>query len=110
MLEYVANHSPGVMHWLLLTNALFAIGLYGLLTRRNAIGVLLSAEIMLNSAALNFVLLNKFIMPHKMDAAVMMVFIVSVTAAETTVAIGIIVALFKKQKSIDINQMNTMRD
>lgn len=110
MLQFLANHPPQVMHWLILTNGLFAIGLYGLLTRRNAIGILLSIELMLNSAALNFVLFNKFVAPTVMDGAVMMVFILSVTAAETVVAIAIMVALFKQRKTIDVNQMNMMRD
>lgn len=110
MLQFLANHPPHVTHWLILTNGLFAIGLYGLLTRRNAIGVLLSVELMLNSAAVNFVLFNKFMAPGVMDGAVMMVFIVSVAAAETVVAIAIMVALFKQLKTIDMNQMNRMRD
>lgn len=110
MLEFLANHSPGVMHWLIMSTGLFSIGLYGLLTRRSAIGVLLSVELMLNSAAMNFVLFNKFIAPNSMDGAVMMVFIVSVAAAESVIAIAIFVSLFKLRGTIDVNHINSMRD
>ena len=60
MLEFLAAHKPGHVEWLLLSATLFAIGLYGVLTRRNAVGILISVELMLNSAALNFVVFNRW--------------------------------------------------
>ncbi len=51
---------PGLQHWLILAAALFAVGLYGVLTRRSAVGVLMAVELLLNSAALTFVVFNHF--------------------------------------------------
>jgi len=110
MIEFLAHHTPNVMHWLILSAGLFSIGLYGLLTRRNAVGILLSIEIMLNSAAFNFVLLNKFVVPSVVDGALMMIFVVATASAEVVVGMAIFVILFKNRKTLDVNQMNLMRD
>ena len=60
MIEFLAAHKPTLGHWLVFTSILFSIGLYGLLSRRNAVGVLMAVEIMLNAAAINFVVFNHF--------------------------------------------------
>ncbi len=110
MIEFLAHHTPTVTHWLFLSAGLFSIGLYGLLTRRHAVGILLSLEIMLNSAALNFVLLNKFVAPAIVDGALMMIFVVAVASAEVVVGMAIFVILFKNRRTLDVNTMNLMRD
>ncbi|MEK6706266.1 MAG: NADH-quinone oxidoreductase subunit NuoK [Bdellovibrionota bacterium] len=99
---------PGAFHWLVVSSLLFSIGVYGLLTRRNAVGVLMSVELSLNSAALNFVLLNRFFAPGKVDGAIMALFIVTVAAAEAVVGMAIFVALYRQRKSVDVNRMNMM--
>ncbi len=110
MTDFLAAHNPNVTHWLVLTAALFSIGLYGLLTRRNAVGILMSVELMLNSAALNFVIFNRFIAPDVVDGQVMAIFVVAVAAAEVVVGMAIFVALFRYRATVDVSRMNTMKD
>ena len=110
MIDFLARHNPGVSDWLVLSAVLFAIGLYGLLTRRNAVGILMAVELMLNSAALNFVVFNRFVMPASVDGQIMAIFVIAVAAAEVVVGMAIFVALFRCRATIDVNRMNTMKD
>ena len=110
MLEFLAAHKPGHVEWLLLSATLFAIGLYGVLTRRNAVGILISVELLLNSAALNFVVFNRFVAPAACDGQITAIFVIAVAAAEGVVGMAIFVALFRHRGTIDVNRMNTMKD
>jgi len=109
MIEYLAGHRPGPTEWLILSNVLFAIGLYGLLSRRNAIGLLMAIELMLNAAALNVVVLNRFVAPGTVDGQVMALFVIAVAAAEAVVAMAIFVALFRHRLTIDVSHMDAMK-
>jgi len=110
MIESLANNEPGIYAWLVLPALLFAIGVYGLLARRNAVGVLISAELAINAAAMNFVIFNKFITPAKVDGQIMSLFIVATAAAEVLVGIAIFVMLFKFRKTMDVTKMSLMKD
>jgi NADH:ubiquinone oxidoreductase subunit K len=107
--QTLANHAPGMTHWLVLSTVLFSIGLYGLLTRRNAVGILMAVEVMLNSAALNFVVFNRFISPGAFDGQIMAIFVIAVAAAEVVVGMAIFVALFRYRHTVDVNRINTLR-
>lgn len=109
IIEYIARHEPGVTTWLVLPAMLFAIGLYGMLTRRHAVGILISAELALNAAALNFVIFNRFIAPAKVDGQIMSIFIIATAAAEVVVGIAIFVMLFKLRRTTDVTRMNLMQ-
>ena len=110
LLASIAAHAPGLREWLLLTSVIFSIGLYGLLTRRNAVGILLAVELMLNSAALNFVIFNRFCLPSRVDGSVMAIFIIAVAAAEVVVGMAIFVALYRYRGTVDVNRMDTMKN
>jgi NAD(P)H-quinone oxidoreductase subunit 4L len=109
MIDYLASHRPGLTEWLVLSNTLFAIGVYGLLSRRNAIGLLMAIELMLNAAALNVVVFNRFVAPGTVDGQVMALFVIAVAAAEAVVAMAIFVALFRHRSTIDVNRMDSMK-
>ncbi|MFQ5606921.1 MAG: NADH-quinone oxidoreductase subunit NuoK [Candidatus Zixiibacteriota bacterium] len=100
---------PGLIHWLALSTILFAVGIYGVLTRKNAIGVLMSIELMLNSTALNFIIFNRFTATPFLDGALMVIFIIAVAAAEAVVAMAIFVALYRSRKTIDVSQIDTLK-
>jgi NAD(P)H-quinone oxidoreductase subunit 4L len=104
------NSPPGLDHWLILSTLLFAIGMYGVLTRRNAVGILIALELALNSAALNFVVFNSLISPAKVDGSIMAIFIIAVAAAEVVVAMAIFVALYRHRRSMDVTGMNQLKD
>ena len=89
-------------HILLVSTALFFIGMYGLFTRRNLISMLMSVELILNSVHINFVAFNKYLYPDKLDGVFFTVFIITIAAAEAAVAIAIIINLYRSHRSIDV--------
>lgn len=109
MIETLANYAPEMFTWLTLPAMLFSIGIYGMLTRRNAVGVLISAELALNAAAMNFVIFNRFITPTQVDGQIMSIFIIATAAAEVVIGIAIFVMLFKYRKTTDVTRMNLMQ-
>lgn len=94
--------NPGLNEILFLSAALFFIGIYGFLTRRNLITMLMSIELMLNSVNLNFIGFNKYVWPGKMDGLFFTIFIIAIAAAEAAVAIAIIINLYRSHQSIDV--------
>ena len=109
IIAFLAEHRPGLEQWLVLSMVLFCVGLYGVLTRRNAVGIIIAVELMLNSAALNFVIFNRFCVPSSVDGHLMAIFIIATAAAEVVVAMAIFVALYRCKGTVDVNQMNTMK-
>ncbi len=109
MIPFLASHTPGITEWLILTAVLFAVGLCGLLTRRNAVGILMAAELMLNASAMSFVVFNRFRSPGEVDGQVMAIFVIAVAAAEVVVGMAIFVAMFRYRATIDVTQMNYLR-
>ncbi|MDD5308969.1 MAG: NADH-quinone oxidoreductase subunit NuoK [Deltaproteobacteria bacterium] len=102
--------APGIVHWMVLTAALFAVGLYGILTRRSAVGVLMAVELLLNSAALSFVVFNHFRMPALVDGQVMAVFVIAVAAAEVVVGMAVFVALYRVSHTVDLNRLDRLKN
>jgi NADH-quinone oxidoreductase subunit K len=100
---------PGLIQILFLSTALFFIGVYGFLTRRNLITMLMSIELILNSVNLNFIAFNKYIWPNKMDGLFFTVFIIAIAAAEAAVAIAIIINLYRSHKSIDVENAEELK-
>ena len=95
--------------YLYLALVLFAIGLYGVLSRRNLIAVLISVELMLNAASINFMAFNRFLAPHPAVGQVITLFIMAVAAAEAAIALSIIMAVYRKLKSINAEQAIELR-
>ena len=96
------NEIP-LTHILFVSTALFFLGMYGLLTRRNMITMLMSVELILNSVNINFVAFNKYLYPDKLDGVFFTVFIITIAAAEAAIAIAIIINLYRSHKSIDVD-------
>ncbi len=92
-----------VSHILLLSTALFFIGMYGLFTRRNMIALLMSIELMLNSININFVAFNKYVWPGQLDGIFFTIFIITIAAAEAAIAIAIVINPYRSHLSIDVN-------
>jgi len=88
---------------------LFGIGLYGVLSRRNLIAVLISVELILNAASINFMAFNRFLAPAPAVGQVITLFIMAVAAAEAAIALSIIMAVYRKLKSINVEQATELR-
>lgn len=101
--------NPGLNEILFLSAALFFIGIYGFLTRRNLITMLMSIELMLNSVNLNFIAFDKYVWPGKMDGLFFTIFIIAIAAAEAAVAIAIIINLYRSHQSIDVEGAEEMK-
>jgi NADH-quinone oxidoreductase subunit K len=93
---------PGLYHVLIISTALFFIGVFGFLTRRNLITMLMSIELVLNSVNINFIAFNKYVWPNKLDGLFFSIFIIAIAAAEAAVAIAIIINLYRSHQSIDV--------
>ena len=102
-------NGPTLNHYLTLSAVLFAVGVYGLLTRRNLIAMLMSVEIILNSAALNFVAFHHFRWGGDAAGAVFPVFIIAVAAAEAAVVLAIIIVLYRHKQEVDIQATTSLK-
>ena len=94
---------------LIVSTALFFIGMYGLFTRRNMITMLMSVELLLNSVNINFVAFNKYLYPDKLEGVFFTLFIIAIAAAEAAVAIAIIINLYRNFHSIDVEETDEMK-
>ncbi|CCQ32750.1 NADH dehydrogenase-oxidoreductase-like protein [Halorhabdus tiamatea SARL4B] len=97
----------GVFPYLLLSAAIFAIGVFGVLTRRNALLFLMSVELMLNAANVNFVAFSLHY--GNLTGQVFALFVMALAAAEVAVGIGIILVLYRNFGEIDVTVPTTMR-
>jgi len=88
---------------------LFSIGLYGVLTRRNVIGILMSLELMFNAANINFVAFNKYIITDGLAGQVFAVFIIVVAAAEAVVGLAIVLLVYRNWHDIKVDYVNVMK-
>jgi NADH-quinone oxidoreductase subunit K len=88
---------------------MFACGVYGFVTRKNLIAMLISLELMLNSADLNFVVFNRFLFPGSMDGMMFTLFSIAIAAAETAIAIAIIVNIYRAVGNTNVSEINKMR-
>ncbi len=102
------NEVP-LSHVLLVSTALFFIGMYGLFTRRNMITMLMAIELILNSVNINFVAFNKYLFPDKLEGVFFTLFIIIIAAAEAAVAIAIIINLYRNYRSIDVEDAGNLK-
>jgi NADH-quinone oxidoreductase subunit K len=96
-----------VQVFLLLSHALFALGIYGILTRRNAIGLLLSVELILNAAVLNFVLFGRVF--GEVQAQAFALFIIALAACEAVVGLAIVLGLSRNAKTVFADRVDLLR-
>ena len=98
-----------MFHYLALAAILFSIGLFGVLTRRNVIGILMSLELMFNAANINFVTFNKFIVTDGLTGQIFAIFVIVVAAAEAAVGLAIVLLLYRNWRDIDTDHINIMK-
>jgi NAD(P)H-quinone oxidoreductase subunit 4L len=99
----------GLTHYLVLSAMLFCIGLYGALTRRNAVIILMCIEIMLNAVNISLVAFSSYVVPQLLTGQVFAIFVMVVAAAEVAVGLAIIFAIFRHFTDIDVNKINLMK-
>ena len=92
-----------------LTSILFFIGIYGFITRKNLISILISLELLLNASAVNFVVINKYLYPDVLQGVFFSIFIIAVAAAETALAVAIIINLYRQISSVEVKETEIMK-
>lgn len=88
---------------------MFGCGVYGFITRKNLIAILISLELMLNSVDINFVVFNRFLFPGQMEGMFFALFAIAIAAAETALAIAIIINIFRAVKNVDVQSLTKMK-
>jgi NAD(P)H-quinone oxidoreductase subunit 4L len=96
-------------YYLYLAAVLFATGLFGVITRRNTIGILMSLELMFNAANINLVAFSKFIQGAGLSGQIFAIFIVVVAAAEATIGLAIVLLVYRNWRGIDTDNFNVMK-
>ncbi|MBT2657786.1 NADH-quinone oxidoreductase subunit NuoK [Bacillus sp. ISL-18] len=96
--------------FLALALILFCIGLYGALTKKNTVIILISIELMLNAVNINLVTFSKYGMAPSITGQIFALFAISVAAAEAAVGLAILIALYRNKKTVSIDEMDTMKN
>ncbi|MBU0984050.1 MAG: NADH-quinone oxidoreductase subunit NuoK [candidate division Zixibacteria bacterium] len=98
-----------MQYYLILAGILFAIGLFGVITRRNTVGILMSLELMFNAANINFVAFNKYVITGDLAGQMFAIFIVAVAAAEATIGLAIVLLIYRNWRGIDTDNYSIMK-
>ena len=96
-----------IYHYLLLSAALFTIGVIGVLTRRNIMIILMSIELMMNAVNINLIAFSNRL--QQVTGQVFAIFVITVAAAEAAVGLGIVIAMFKNKETMNINEIDLMK-
>src|SRR3990170_2262665 len=95
--------------YLILAAALFAIGVYGVLARRNAVAILLGIELMLNAVNINFVAFSMYSAPSRIVGQIIAVFVITVAAAEVGLGLAIILQVFRNRATVNVDELDMLR-
>ena len=101
------NLHAGLEHYLVVSMALFCLGLLGVILRRNLLVIYMSLELMLNAANLALVAFSRF--QNNLNGQVMVFFIITVAAAEVAVGLALIVALYRRRQTAHVEDLTTMK-
>lgn len=99
-----------LIYYLVPSVVMFCCGIYGFITRKNMIAMLISLELMLNAVDINFVVFNRYLFPEQMEGMMFTLFAIAIAAAETAVAIAIILNMFRQNKEVDVTNINKMKN
>jgi NADH-quinone oxidoreductase subunit K len=109
MLSILNGLSQSLDAYLILAGILFAIGSFGFLARRNAISMLMSIELMLNAVNLAIISFGAFSLALKVDASVIALIVMAAAAAEATVGLAIVIAIYRNRKTPLVDEYDAMR-
>ena len=97
-------------HMLLLAALLFCAGVYTILTRRNAVSILMGVELVLNAANVNFVAFSQYTRHGGIHGGVFSIFVIVLAAAEAAVALAIVIGIYQNFGRVDVDQVDSMKD
>lgn len=97
------------IYYLIPSLVMFCAGVYGFITRKNMIAILISLELMLNAVDINFAVFNRYLFPGQLEGMFFTLFAIAIAAAETALAIAIIVNIYRSAKNIDVRTLDRMK-
>jgi len=97
----------GLTHYLIASTALFAVGLYGAFTRRNAVGLLIAIELIMLAVALNFAACTRYL--GAAGGQIFAIFVITVAAAEAAVGLALVIAIYRNQKDVDLDRLTFLK-
>ena len=97
-------------YYLVISIIMFFAGIYGFITRRNLLAILISIELILNSVDMNFVVFNRYLFPEQMEGLFFSLFAIGISACETAVAIAIIINIYRNIRNIQAKNLNQLKD
>jgi NADH-quinone oxidoreductase subunit K len=98
----------GLSHYLIVSAALFSLGIMAVMTRKNAVNVLMGIELILNSANINLVAFSRF-SSGNLDGQLYAIFVIVIAAAEAAVALAIVLSMYRIVKSVDLDKADTLK-
>jgi NADH-quinone oxidoreductase subunit K len=101
--------SVSLYHYLILSAVIFGIGLFGVLSKKNAIAVLICIELMLNAININLVAFNKYMTPGDFVGQLFAIFVITVAAAEVGVGLAIIIAIYRNKLSVNLDDFDWLK-
>ncbi len=99
----------GLTHYLVVSTLLFCLGLYGVLTRRNAVAILMGIELMLNAGNINLVAFNRYVAPGAVSGQVFALVVITLAACEAAVGLALIMAAYRELETIHVDEINLMK-
>ena len=101
--------TPSLTGYLVVSLIMFGCGIFGLIERRNLVGLLISIELMLNAASINFMAFNHYLAPGTVVGQIMTLFVIGLAAAEATLFLGIVFAVYRHYRSINVEKVHHLR-
>ncbi|MFQ5591674.1 MAG: NADH-quinone oxidoreductase subunit NuoK [Phycisphaerae bacterium] len=99
----------GLTHYLVLAAFLLCGGLFTMVTKRNAIGILIGVELVLNSASVNLVAFDRYLGPSRIDGQITALFVIVLAAAEAAIAVGICINVYKNLATVDVDSASKLQ-
>jgi len=96
-------------YWLILSSAFFSLGIYGFLTRRNTVAMLMAIEIVLNSSILNFIVFDRYSLFPKIEGEVLGLLVIALAACEVVILFAILLALYRHKLTVNVTKLTDLK-
>jgi NADH:ubiquinone oxidoreductase subunit K len=100
---------PGLVHYLVVSALLFSLGLFAVVTRRNAVTILMGVELMLNAANINLLAFNKYVAPGAMQGQIFALIVITLAACEAAVGLALVLAAYRTLETLYVDEINIMK-
>lgn len=113
MFDVFSNFTTGIIPmeaYIIVSLIMFFAGVYGFLSRKSLLMILISIELILNAADINFVVFNRYLYPGQMEGFFFALFTIAISACETAVAIAIVINIYRNLNNVDVDSLNELQE